>query len=361
MDLTNTEHNLKPNAEKKSVQKSGSKTEKFLNMTFSVSQLAELFGVSRTIIYELVREGQITGTSVPHGKGEKVIFNWNDHKILTDRFMHRIKKPEHFKVKMFGNLKGGQGKSTLAAQYAMRASAQGLKTLIIDLDPQGHATQFLGFKGKEAQELPTIRDALIKDSTGKYLPLTKIIIPVTPLLSLIPSNLNLSTLDIELVPQTNREQKIPKLIEGIKNQYDLIIFDSSPAASLTNISAILASDELCVVCSTDHTAVTGINKIFTIIASLEEEGNLNTPMVRIIPNLYDIREKMAQECLGFLRTSYSDITTATVVRKNQDLKEAQKLCQAIWQYNPKATGSEDITALTNELISEAHLTDGVSQ
>jgi len=321
--------------------------ENFRNMTFSVSQLAELFQVSRTAVYEIEKEGILNSVIVPHGKVEKRVYTWVEHQILASRLSHRISKPIVLKTKMFGNLKGGQGKSTNAAQFSMRAAAQGIKTILIDLDPQAHATQFLGYKTKDVEDLPTIRDSIIDD-----IPIEKITLEVCPMLHLVPSNLNLSTLDMELVPLNHREHKIPKLVRPLRNQYDLIVFDTSPSASITNISAMLASDELCVVCVTDHTAVTGINKIFKILQSLEDDEFSNIPQIRIIPNYYDIREKMAQECLGFLRSTYGDITTTTVVRKNQDIKEAQKIGQAIWQYNRRSTGAEDFVALTAELISE---------
>jgi chromosome partitioning protein len=131
----------------------------------------------------------------------------------------------------------------------------------------------------------------------------------------------------------------------------MIILDTNPSASMVNINAILAADELCIVSATDYLAVNGLKNLFSILQELEEDFE-HTPNVRIIPNLYDIRDGIAQESLGFLRKEYKEYTTKVVVRKNTDIREAQKLGQVIWQFNKKSAGSEDIMELTKELINE---------
>jgi chromosome partitioning protein len=320
----------------------------YANMKFGVLQLADMFGVSKTAIYDLEREGKLKGEVVAHGKTEKRIYSWEDVTVIADRFSNRIPRPRNLKTKVFANMKGGVGKSTVSSQFAMRAAAMGIKTLMIDCDPQAHASQSLGFKERDLLERPTIRDIIIDEKAHE-----ECVVAVTPFLHLIPSNLSLSSLEMELFPKNARERKIPMFLQSVRDKYELIVVDTNPSASIVNLSSILGADELCVVAATDHMAVTGISKIMTILQQLEQDFEA-VPPVRVIANLFDVRESMAQESIGFLRQNFGDILVKTVIRKNQDLKEANKRGQAIWQYNKNSTGSEDIISLTMDLLVEGN-------
>ena len=99
-------------------------------------------------------------------------------------------------------------------------------------------------------------------------------------------------------------------------------------------------------------SVSGLRQLFSILKDLQEDFDEFSPAIRIIPNLFDVREAMCQEALGVLRQNYSRFLTNTVVRKNVDLKEAQKSGQAVWLYNKRSSAAEDIISLTVELVRE---------
>lgn len=311
---------------------------------FTIAELSELFEVSRSTLYQLDKDGVITGQLVPSGSTQKKIYGWSDIENLAGKLRERAKLPRENKVKVFANLKGGVGKSSLASQFAMRASSCGLKTLLIDLDPQAHATLAVGYEIDD--DTPTIMEALINKT-----PLSRVIKSVTPLLGLVPANLGLSALEMKLFQMPKREQRLSELIREIRSDWDLIVVDTNPSASIVNVNAILAADELCIVTATDFLSVTGLKKLFSILKELEEDFD-TVPNVRIIPNLFDVRDGIAQESLGLLRQHYGKFLTNTVVRKNTDIKEAQKAAQSICQYNRKSTGAEDVSSLTNELLRE---------
>lgn len=316
----------------------------FSEARFTIAELSELFEVSRSTLYQLDKEGIITGQMVPSGSTQKKIYGWPDIESLAGKLREKAKLPRENKVKVFANLKGGVGKSSLASQFAMRASSCGLKTLLIDLDPQAHATLAVGYEIDD--DTPTIMEALINKT-----PLSGVIKSVTPLLGLVPASLGLSALEMKLFQMPKREQRLSELIREIRSDWDLIVVDTNPSASIVNVNAILAADELCVVTATDFLSVTGLKKLFSILKELEEDFD-TVPNVRIIPNLFDVRDGIAQESLGLLRQHYGKFLTNTVVRKNTDIKEAQKAAQSICQYNRKSTGAEDISSLANELLRE---------
>jgi chromosome partitioning protein len=331
-------------------KRKNSNTGNFSTIHFTAQQLADSFGLSRSIIYQYVKDKILKTTEKTVGTKKVNVFTWDEVQVLANRIGDKMKKPKENKIKVFSNLKGGVGKSTLASQVAMTSASCGLKTLIIDLDPQAHASKSIGFEVNE--DAKTIQDVLVGLNGQEKSSLEDVMEEITPFLFLVPSNLGLSTLERKLFNETKREQRLAAFLNRIRNDWDMIILDTNPSASMVNINAILAADELCIVSATDYLAVNGLKNLFSILQELEEDFE-HTPNVRIIPNLYDIRDGIAQESLGFLRKEYKEYTTKVVVRKNTDIREAQKLGQVIWQFNKKSAGSEDIMELTKELINEA--------
>ncbi len=324
--------------------KTEDKHDSFQHAKFTVKQLSELFQVSRSVIYQLDKEGIITGEVIQTGSSQKKLYGWGDVERLSHKLSEKIPAPQK-KIKVFANLKGGVGKSSLASQFAMRAASGGLKTLLIDLDPQAHATLALGFEIND--DTPTIMEPMINKAS-----LETVIQMVTPLLGLVPANLSLSTLEMRLFQTSKREQRLSELLAEVRDKWSVIVIDTNPSASIVNVNAILAADELCIVTATDFLSVTGLKKLFHILKELEEDFG-TVPSIKIIPNLFDVRDGIAQESLGLLRQHYGNLLTNTVVRKNTDIKEAQKTAHSICQYNRKSSGAEDITSLTNELVQES--------
>jgi chromosome partitioning protein len=249
--------------------------------------------------------------------------------------------PSH-KVQMFYNVKGGTGKSTLTAQYVMRAALMGYKVLAVDLDGQGHLTVNLDILS--AHELPTIYDVLIND-----LPIQNAIINVAPQLDLIPANLGLCNIEIPLNQKTRREYRLGEAIAQVADQYDLIVADTNPAASILNGSMLVASQLVNVVCATNPLSFHGMSLVMATIENMEKEFKKQLD-VKIIPNMYDNREVISQEVLGELHSQFPELCAKTVVNRSADLNEATKQRTAVCGVNPKGTAAQDLSSLTEELL-----------
>lgn len=327
-------------------RKSKSKLLMFRDHLFTPNQLIDLTGLSRSSVWrkvQAVRQGASTANND---------FTWKD---LAEFYKAsgQKKRASDNKVLVFANLKGGVGKSSLSSQVAMRSSALGYRTLVIDLDPQAHASLAVGFSNLD-EDVPTIMDCLIGKGSEKKR-IDEVIQEVTPYLSIIPASLALNFLEIKLQPDHRRAERLRSLLEPIRDEWDLIILDTNPSASTVNISAYLAADQLLLVCATDYLSVTGLRQLFEILKDLQQDFSDFSPDIKVIPNLFDVREAMAQTSLGTLRQSYGDYLSHTVVRKNVDLKEAQSLSQAVWLYNRKSPASEDIVSLTDELLRDGEV------
>lgn len=249
--------------------------------------------------------------------------------------------PGH-QVQMFYNVKGGTGKSTLTAQYVMRAAMMGYRVLAIDLDGQGHLTVNLDVL--DGHERPTIYDVLIND-----LPITEAIMNVAPGLDLIPANLGLCNIEIPLNNKSRREYRLSESIAKIVDQYDLIVADTNPAASILNGSMLVASDLVNVICATNPLSFHGMSLVMATIEQMEQEFRRELD-VRIIPNMYDNREVISQEVLGELRSQFPDHCSKAVVNRSADLNEATKRRTTVWDVNSKGVAAQDINALTEELL-----------
>ncbi len=249
--------------------------------------------------------------------------------------------PKH-KKQMFYNVKGGTGKSTLTAQYVMRAAMNGLKVLAIDLDGQGHLSVNLDVL--DAHERPTIYDVLIND-----LPIAESIMNVGPGLDLIPANLGLCNIEIPLNNKARREYRLSEALAKIAGNYDLIVADTNPAASILNGSMLVAADVVNVICATNPLSFHGMSLVMATIETMEEEFGRQLE-VKIIPNMYDAREVISQEVLGELRSQFTEHCTKSVVNRCADLNEATKRRTTVWDVNSKGVAAQDINMLSEELL-----------
>jgi chromosome partitioning protein len=246
------------------------------------------------------------------------------------------------KIQMFYNVKGGTGKSTLTAQFVMIASILGYRVLAIDLDGQGHLTVNLDVL--DAHERPTIYDVLIND-----LPIDQAIMNVSPGLDLIPANLQLCNIEIPLNNKTRREYRLSEAVAKIADQYDLIIADTNPAASILNGSMLVASNRVNVICATNPLSFHGMSLVMATIDEMQREFR-RTLDVKIIPNMYDNREVISQEVLGELRSQFAEFCATSVINRSADLNEATKRRTVVLDVNSKGNGAHDLTDLTHELL-----------
>ncbi|MBI3535858.1 MAG: ParA family protein [Deltaproteobacteria bacterium] len=246
------------------------------------------------------------------------------------------------KIQMFYNVKGGTGKSTLTAQYVMRAAMMGYNILALDLDGQGHLTVNLDIL--DAHERPTIYDVLIND-----LPIQEAIINVAPGLDLVPGNLGLCNIEIPLNQKTRREYRLTESIKKISEHYDLIVADTNPAASILNCSMLVAADLVNVVCATNPLSFHGMSLVMATIEEMEKEFSRKLE-VKIIPNFYDRREVISQEVLGELKIQFASHCSKTVINKTVDFNEATKRRTTVWDVNPRGVAALDLSALTEELL-----------
>lgn len=321
----------------------------FRDLCFTTTEFAHIAKLDKSAISSLEHQGILRTIKRKLGSAERKMVTLEDmqHYFKTlrdgrhgDQSFHG-RNPKH-KVQMFYNVKGGTGKSTLTAQYVMKAAMLGLNVLAIDLDGQGHLTVNLDVL--DAHERPTVYDVLIND-----LPLSDAIMNVAPGLDLVPANLGLCNIEIPLNNKARREYRLSEAISKIEDQYDLIVADTNPAASILNGSMLVASQLVNVICATNPLSFHGMSLVMATIEEMEREFRKSLD-VKIVPNMYDNREIISQEVLGELRAQFADFCTQAVVNRSADLNEATKRRTTVWDVSAKGVGAQDIKALTEELL-----------
>ncbi len=324
----------------------------FQDLCFTTTEFANIAELDKATLSSLEERGMIKIIKRRLGNADRKMVTLEDmqdyfksvrngrHGDRND-FDEKENSPRN-KIQMFYNVKGGTGKSTLTAQYVMNAAMLGLKVLAIDLDGQGHLTVNLDIL--DAHERPTIYDVLIND-----LPLSHAIMSVAPGLDLVPANLGLCNIEIPLNNKPRREYRLSEAIAKIADQYDLIVSDTNPAASILNGSMLVATDLVNVVCATNPLSFHGMSLVMATIEDMEREFK-HSLEVKIVPNMYDNREVISQEVLGELRSQFAECCTQVVVNRSADLNEATKRRTTVWEVNSKGVASQDIKAMTRELL-----------
>jgi len=243
------------------------------------------------------------------------------------------------KIIAIANHKGGVGKTTSVVNIGAGLANMGKKVLLIDLDPQANLSQSLGVEDSEYN----IYDSL-KGEHGLH-PLT-----VYENLDLVPSTLDLSEMEILLVPMVDREYKLKRLIEPIKNRYDYILIDTPPSLGLLTVNALTASDEVYIPLQAQFLAMRGLEGLFDVIDMAKQETNPSLEVGRIILTQFDKRQILDRDIVSTINEHFKGQVFKTKIRSNVSLREAPSQGEDIFRYNPKSYGAEDYGALSKEII-----------
>jgi chromosome partitioning protein len=245
------------------------------------------------------------------------------------------------------NEKGGTGKTTLAVNLGAALAIRGMKTLLIDMDPQGNASYILS---KVTDDDPAMYSVL----TDKDIALDAVIQPTTmEHLAIAPSNLHLAGAEIQLATLLGRENALKrKLAPELVARYDYVLIDTSPSLGLLTINALNAADHALIPVSCDFLSLVGLTLLFDTIRLCQEQLGSHVRILGLVANRYDRREKVSAEVLNALKRQFNTLLFETVIRVNVRLKEAPSYRQSIYEYDPVCPGAKDHLALANELIKK---------
>ena len=251
---------------------------------------------------------------------------------------------QSIRKQLFLNFKGGTGKSTISASYGFRLAQMGVRTLLIDLDPQGHLTQCLGLDNQQYPK--TLFHALIEREEIEN------VIVKTDLstLDIIPSSLNLSPVELSLFSMNSREFRLKKLLASVEKNYELIVMDASPSIGLLNLNAILASNDLIIPVLADFLSYHGLKILFETLSTIEEDFSFTFENIFIFLNRYNESHRICKRSKRALETHYEKYLLDTVIRQDTKIAEATSQGTPIFLFAQSSKGAGDIQDLIDEIF-----------
>ncbi|MEA3495762.1 MAG: AAA family ATPase [Bacteroidota bacterium] len=248
------------------------------------------------------------------------------------------------KIISLANQKGGVGKTTTAINLAASLAALEYKTLLIDADPQANTTSGIGIDSKS--EKPSIYDCIINEIEPKKTIITTDI----KYLDIIPSHINLVGAEIELIGMENREKKMIKIIDKMRDDYDFIIIDCSPSLGIITINALTASDSVIVPVQCEYFALEGLGKLLNTIKIVQNNLNTNLEIEGILLTMYDIRLRLSNQVVEDVRAHFQQLVFDTIIHRNIRLSEAPGFGVPVLLHDANGKGAVNYLNLAKEIL-----------
>lgn len=245
------------------------------------------------------------------------------------------------------NQKGGCGKTTTAINLSACLARIGQKTLLVDMDPQGHCA--VGLAVPDDQIERCIYDTLIEPTDGRAAQIAECVWQIATNFDLAPSDLRLAAFEQVFAGRPGREDRLAKAISPVTKQYQWCVIDCPPTLGLITFNALKAADEVIVPVETGYFSLHGLTRMMETLEEMRDRCGREIA-IRILPTLYDTRTKLAREVLSELRTRFRDYLMQSTINFNTKLKEAASFGQPITEYDPGSRGYKDFVNLARELM-----------
>ena len=242
----------------------------------------------------------------------------------------------------FSTHKGGTGKTTSSLNLAAGLARAEKKTLLVDMDPQGHSSLGLGIE--LAYEDQNIADVL----SDRRLPIEQIIRKTkVPHLSIAPSNLRLASESEALYAKVKREERLERSLKPIEQEYDWLVIDCPPALGVLTANAVGGSDAVIIPCHMGARSLDGLGDLLNLVHILKGE---EFTQWWILLTMVDARKSVTSDIFQELLKPYRARVLESQISTSESLNQAQIAGEDIFSFDPKSKGAQNYEALTKELL-----------
>ena len=255
--------------------------------------------------------------------------------------------PKLDRVIAIANQKGGVAKTTTAINLAASLAMAGQRILVVDLDPQANLTSGLGKKG-QLPDAGSVYEALTSNPND---PLAFVLQTSFDHLSLLPSDRDLTGAEIELVSLEDREQRLRKLLDGLRPRFDYIFVDTPPSLGLLTLNALVAADTVLIPLNCEYFALEGIAELLATIDRVRGSFNPDLDIEGVLLTMYDDRTNLGQQVSRNIRDFFGEKVYTTVIPRNIRLGEAPSHGVPVILYDARSRGAEAYISLAHEFLA----------
>jgi len=257
------------------------------------------------------------------------------------------------RIVAIANQKGGVGKTTTSINLAASLGVLEKKVLLIDADPQANATSSLI---ENPENIPGTYELIEHQLDAKEL-ITK---TTSPNLDMIPANINLVGVEVELIDKIDREKMLKKALENIKNEYEFIIIDCPPSLGLITLNCLTSANSVLIPIQCEYFALEGLGKLLSTVRKIQQLHNPKLDIEGLLLTMYDSRLKLSNLVIEEVKTHFQEIVFNTIIQRNVRLSEATGHCKSILKYDATSRGAINYLNLAKEFL-EKNSVDEYSQ
>jgi chromosome partitioning protein len=248
------------------------------------------------------------------------------------------------RVIAFANQKGGVAKTTTTLNLAVAFKEQGLKVLVIDLDPQGNLTMSQGFN-------PDAIERSMYDVLVNRLPIEEVIQHAE--VEVAVSSIDLAGAELALSSMIGRERALEKALAPVRDSYDYVLIDTPPSLGLLTINALVASNGVIVPVQCEYLSLRGLVQLENTLSMIRENLNPDVGIEGILPTMYDSRTLHAREAVEILQENFGDLVFDTKIKKTVRYAEAPVKGTSVLKYDPSGSAAQAYRDLAKEVLNGA--------
>jgi chromosome partitioning protein len=248
------------------------------------------------------------------------------------------------RVIAFANQKGGVAKTTTALNLGVAFAEQGMKVLLVDLDPQGNLTMSQGLN-------PDAIERSMFDVLVHRVPITEVIHHQE--VDLAVSSIDLAGAELALSSMIGRERALEKALAPVKDDYHYVLIDTPPSLGLLTINALVASNGVIVPVQCEYLSLRGLVQLENTLSMIRENLNPEVGIEGILPTMYDKRTLHSREAVEILEENFGDLVFGTKIRKTIRYAEAPVKGSSVLKYDPTGSAAEAYRKLAKEVLNGA--------